>query len=137
MRVIIDTNVLLRALIQRNGVPALVLRAWLEDRFTLLTHETRIAELRDTSRRDHLRARIARAEAGKLINQIRKAAYVVDRLPNVQHSADPKDDFLLALCEVGLADFLVTGAKAGLLVLGTHGGTAILTARQFLDRLSR
>jgi hypothetical protein len=117
MRVIIDTNVLLSALIQRNGVPALVLRAWLEDRFTLLTHETQIAEFRDTSRRDHLRARIARSEAGKLINQIRKAAYVIDRLPNVQRSANPKDDFLLALCEVGMADFLVTADKAGLLVL--------------------
>jgi predicted nucleic acid-binding protein len=34
--------------------------------------------------------------------------------------ADPDDDFLLALAEAGSADFLVTGDKAGLLVLASH-----------------
>lgn len=62
---------------------------------------------------------------------------MIDRLPLVRRSADTFDDFLLALCEVGRADYLVTGDKAGLLALGTHGGTTILTARAFLDRLGR
>ena len=61
----------------------------------------------------------------------------IDWLPRVRRSADPADDFLLALCEAGRADYLVTGDKTGLLVLGTHGGTTILTAREFLDRLGR
>ena len=61
----------------------------------------------------------------------------MERLPSVRRSADPLDDFLLALCEAGEADYLVTGDKAGLLALGTHGGTTILTARAFLDRLGR
>ena len=46
------------------------------------------------------------------------------------------DDFLLALCEVAHADFLVTGDKTGLLTVGSHAGTAILTARALLDRLA-
>ena len=103
----------------------------------LLTHEIQLAEFRDTSRRAQVRTRILRAEAGKLVNRIRKRAEIMERLPNVRRSADPKDDFLLALSEAGGADYLITGDKAGLLVLGTHGGTTILTARAFLTLLDR
>jgi hypothetical protein len=113
------------------------MQAWLEDRFTLLTHETQIAAFRDASRRDHLRVWIPRAEAGNLVSRIRKRADIVDRLPRVHRSADPADNFLLALCEAGRADYLVTGDKAGLLVLKTHGSTTTVTARTFLDRLGR
>ena len=62
---------------------------------------------------------------------------MIDRLPLVRRSADAADDFLLALCEAGRADYLVTGDKTGLLVLGTHGRTTILTAREFLHLLGR
>jgi putative PIN family toxin of toxin-antitoxin system len=137
LRVIIDTNPLLSALIRQRSVPAQLVQAWLEDRFTLLTHETQLDEFRDTSRRSRLRARILRSDAGKLVNRIRKRADIIDRLPNVHRSADPKDDFLLALCEAGRADYLVTGDKTGLLALGMHRGTTILTARAFLDLLGR
>jgi len=137
VRVILDTNLLLSALMRRNSVPARLVQAWLGDRFTLLTHEIQLDEFRDTSRRDRLRTRILRAEAGKLVNQVRKRADIIDHLPNVHRSIDPKDDFLLALCEAGRADYLVTGDKTGLLVLRTHAGTTILTARAFLDRLGR
>lgn len=71
------------------------------------------------------------------MNEISDAGVVLDRLPHVNRSADPLDDYLLALCEAGRADFLVTGDKAGLLALGTHAGTTILTARAFLDRLAK
>jgi predicted nucleic acid-binding protein len=62
---------------------------------------------------------------------------LIERLPPVRRSDDAADDFLLALCEAGHVDYLVTGDKAGLLGLGNHGGTTILTARAFLDRLRR
>lgn len=118
-------------------MPARLLQAWLGDRFTLLTHEIQLDEFRDTSRRDHLRTRILRGDAGKLVNRLRKRAEIIGRLPHVHRSADPKDDFLLALCEAGHADYLVTGDKADLLALETHASTTILTARTFLDRLGR
>jgi hypothetical protein len=137
LRVVIDTNVLLSALIRRGSVPDTVLSAWAEDRFTLLTHMVQLEELRDVTRRPHVRGLFRRSEAGRLVNDLRADAEMIDGLPHVRRSADPADDFLLALCEAGLADYLVTGDKAGLLVLGTHGSTTILTARAFLDRLGR
>ncbi len=137
MRVVLDTNVLLSSLLKSASVPGSLVDAWREGRYVLLSHELQFGELRSVTRRDYLRSRIRPAQAGKLVNQIRTKAEIVDRLPTVRRSADPSDDFLLALCEAGRADYLVTGDKADLLVLGTHGGTTILTARAFLDRLGR
>jgi len=49
----------------------------------------------------------------------------------VERSPDPTDDFLLALSEGGKADYLVTGDKSGLLALGRHKATRIVSAREF------
>src|SRR3546814_5199510 len=61
------------------------------------------------------------SEAGRLINQIAAVAEMPKRLPAIQRSRDPRDDFLLGLCEAGRADWLVTGDKADLLALDRHG----------------
>lgn len=137
MRVVIDANVLVSSLLRRDSAPAAVLAAWFEDRFTLLTHPLQLEELRDVTRRPHVRRRFQRSEAGGLINDIRADAEIILSLPHVRRSPDPADDFLLALCEAGRADYLVTGDNGGLLGLATHGRTAIVTARAFLDRLGR
>ena len=137
MRVVLDTNILLSALIRRGSLPDQVVRAWLGNRFTLLTHEIQIAELRAASRRERMRTKIRPADAGKLVNQMRDWAEMLDRLPHVRRSADALDDYLLAACEAGNADYLVTGDKADLLALRTHRRTTILTARTFLDRLGQ
>jgi len=49
--------------------------------------------------------------------------------PNL--SPDPDDDFLLAMAQVGKADFLVSGDKSGLLVFGKIGFTKIISAADF------
>ncbi len=137
MRVILDTNVLLSAIIRREGVPGRIVDAWLDGQFVLITHSLQLDELRTVTRRPRVRALVRRAEAGRLINQLRDDAEFCDRLPPTQRSADPADDFLLALCEAGRSDYLVTGDKAGLLSLRTHGRCAIVTARRFLDLIVR
>lgn len=133
MRVVLDTNILISALIRQANVPGQVLRAWAAGRFDLITHETQLDEFRAVSRRQQLRGPLRPAEAGRVVNQIRLHAEIVHRLPFVQRSSDPADDFLLAICQVGDADYLVSGDKAGLLALGRHGRTSIVTARRFLD----
>src|ERR1700716_1036735 len=127
MRVILDTNVLLSALIRWDSVPGRVLEAWFDDRFVLITHELQLEELRVVTRRQQIRALIRPSEAGRLVNQLRANAELVTRLPRTRRSNDPADDFLLALSEAGRADLLVTGDKAGLLRLGNHNGTLIQT----------
>ena len=70
-------------------------------------------------------------KAGRLVNQIRKLALDVGELPIVKRASDPTDDFLLAMSEVGQADYLVTGDKSGLLALGRHKATRIVSVREF------
>ena len=87
--------------------------------------------MRDTLSKPRIAARIKPHKAGRLVNDIRAFAEIVDTLPKVQRSPDPTDDFLLALCEGGNAEYLVTGDMSGLLGLGRHRGTRIVTARDF------
>jgi uncharacterized protein len=131
MRVVLDANILVSAEISLTGNPAAIVDAWLDGKFTLLTCEEQIAELRDTFNKPRIAALIKPHKAGRLINQIRKLAEDVGELPSVERSPDPKDDFLLAMCEAGHANYLVTGDKSGLLALEGHGSTRIITARDF------
>ena len=53
---------------------------------------------------------------------------MVERLPVVNLSSDPHDDFLLAMAQAGKAQYLVSGDKSGLLALAKVGNTKIVTA---------
>ena len=135
MRVILDTNILLSGLIAPVGVPGRLIDSWLDRRFTLISHPLQLDEFRAVSRRDKIRALVRSSEAGRLVNQIAALAEMPERLPPVERSRDPRDDFLLALCEAGAADRLVTGDKNDLLVLQRHGAATIVTAAAFATEL--
>lgn len=135
MRVILDTNILLSGLISSRGTPARLIEAWLDRRFILISHALQLDELREVSRREKIRALIRPAEAGRMINQIMLVADMPDALPRVGRSRDPRDDFLLALCDAGQADWLVTGDKDDLHSLRRHGRTHIITAAQLVAEL--
>ena len=138
MRVVLDTNILISALMLHGGTTDAIVRAWQHRAYTLLTCDEQIAELRDCFTRPRLvPERIRRHEAGRLINHMRRFAAFVAPLPTVARSPDPDDDFLLALAEAGRADYLVTGDKAGLLPLRTHCGTRIIAARDFASLMRR
>ena len=64
MRVILDTNVLLSAVMKRETPPARLYRAWREGRFELVSCEEQLAEIRDVSRRPQLRGRLRPAYVG-------------------------------------------------------------------------
>lgn len=135
MRVILDTNILLSALISTEGSPAKLADAWLDGQFTLISHALQLQELRDITRREEIRRIIKPARAGRLVNQILTMAEMPDKLPWVERSPDPRDDFLLALCEAGSVDWLITGDKRDLLALKRHGSTRIATAMTLAKEL--
>ena len=135
MRAVLDTNIFISALVSTTGAPSRLVDAWIDGEFTLCSHPLQLDELRDVTRRDKLRPLIRSSDAGRLINQIMQMAEMPDRLPDVQRSRDPRDDFLLALCEAGNADWLVTGDKVDLLALERHGHTRIVTAARLAEEL--
>jgi putative PIN family toxin of toxin-antitoxin system len=131
MRVVLDTNILISALMVQSGNPAAIYRAWQEGYFTLLTCAEHLDELRATLQKRRVTERIKPYAAGRLVNQLKVLAEIIGPLPRVERSPDPTDDFLLALSEVGKADYLVTGDKAGLLGLDRHKATQIISASDF------
>ncbi len=131
MRVVLDTNILVSALISPAGHPAAIYDAWEDGKFTLLICVEQLDELRATLRKPRVAALIKPHKAGRLVNQIKKLADEIGSLPRVKRSADPNDDFLLALSEAGRADYLVTGDKSGLLSLRRHKATQIVSAISF------
>jgi uncharacterized protein len=135
MRLILDTNLLVAALITRGTPPDRLYEAWRDGRFELLSCEQQIEEFRLVTRRAGLQLRIHAAEAGRLVNDLRRLATLLTPVPHIDISPDPDDNFLLGLAQAGLADALITGDKRDLLALSQHLGTRILTARQALELL--
>jgi hypothetical protein len=131
MRVVLDTNILVSAMITSTGNPAEIVNAWLEGKFTLLTSAEHVDELRATLQKPRVAELIKLHKAGRLVNQIKKLAEDVGALPDVQRSAGPTNDFLLGMSEAGQADYLVTGDKSGLLALDRHKATRIVSANDF------
>ncbi len=132
MRVVLDTNVLISALLVESSLPAHLITYWRRGRFTLLTAAPQLEELMRVTRYPKIRARLEPALAGRLINDLRKVAVVVETLPLVDVSPDPYDNYLLSIASGGTANYLVTGDKTDLLALGHYAGTKIVSVREFV-----
>ena len=151
MRVVLDTNILVSALVSTTGTPSRLVDAWIAGEFVLVSHALQVEELRGVTRRDKIRRLIRRADAGRLVNQISAVAEMPKALPALESSPDPSDELrrrmqapsggrpcrrnLLALREAGRANWLVTGDKTDLLALGRHGATRIATAAAMAEAL--
>ena len=117
--------------------PAELVALWCEGRFTLLTAAPQLEELARVTRHPRLCARLSPALAGRLVNELRDLTETVDKLPLVNVSPDPYDNYLLAIASGGRASSLITGDKCDLLALKKHEGTQIVTVSAFLATLSR
>ena len=136
MRVVLDTNIIVFALIAPAGKPAAIMDAWLDGKFTLPTCAALVEELRGTLHKPRVAELVKPHKVGRLVNLVQKLAEDIDPLPSVERSPDPTDDFLLALSEAGDADYLVTGDKSGLLRLGRHKAMRIVSAGEFAALLT-
>jgi putative PIN family toxin of toxin-antitoxin system len=132
MRVVIDTNVLISALVDADSLPAYLVGLWREGKFQLVTSPEQVTELMRVTRYAKIRKRLVPALAGRLINGLRDVAIQVAAHPDLTASADPDDNYLLATAVAGSADYLVTGDKRHLLNLIAFQGTKIVTTRVFL-----
>ncbi len=132
MRLVLDTNVLVSALLAGTSLPAQLLALWRHGRFELLTAAEQVEELIRVTRYPKIRERLTPALAGRLINELRDLATELRGLPIVTICPDPYDNYLLAIAEAGGADFLITGDKRDLLAMHHYKRTRIVTVRDFL-----
>ncbi len=137
MRVVLDSNVLLSALISPYSPPHKIFQAWQDGRFELVTCREQIEEIRRASRYPKLQRILQGHRVGTLINRL-YLGNLVDKLPLDMQVNDPDDAFLLTLSMAGRADVLVTGDKrSGLLQMGSHGQTRIVTPYIFCREILR
>lgn len=118
MRAVLDTNVHLSGLLRKGSNADKLREAWTEKRFTLVTSEWQLAELKRVSRYPKLKKYLAPYEVGRLVGQIYRYATVVEGLPTIEHPSDHDDNPILATAIVGRAQYLVTGDRRHLLNLG-------------------
>jgi putative PIN family toxin of toxin-antitoxin system len=134
--VILDTNVLLSALRAGRSPPADIVDVWRKGRFRLVTSVEQIEEFRRAAHYPQLASCFPRGAVGRVINGLRSAEVVLERLRRAGDAPDPGDDYLLAMAIAAGADFLVTGDKP-LLRVQKVGHARIVTPRRFAAMLVR
>lgn len=138
-RAVIDTNLLISAVIAPKGLPNKLIRAWQKDRIILIFSPRLIRELEEVSQRDKFKQyHLFTEQAVELIDNIKAFAEIITSIPEEQlsiRSRDPKDDKLLACALSANVDYLITGDEDLLILNGNPalGNLKIITAKDFLD----
>jgi uncharacterized protein len=133
VRAVVDPNVLISALLSREGTPARVLLEWQRGGFELLVSQLLIAELERALAYPKIRKRVSDADARAFVRWLERAATTApdpDNPPPVR-SPDPGDDYLIALAASERA-VLVSGDRH---LLGLAGEGPMLSPRELLERL--
>lgn len=135
MRVVLDPNVLISASIAPRGIPRALLNAWAEERLELIVSPQLLAELEDVLSRERLRRWLTQQEVMAFVAKLRLGATLVNDppTPTAPITADPDDDYLVALAQAARADCLVSGDRH--LTELPDPDPPVLTPRQLLDRL--
>ncbi len=136
MRLLVDINVIVSALFNRQSAPGLVMRHWRERHSEWLTCEQHLAELTMMLARPHVSAKIdgTLGSAYQFVNEFHARSTMVPLQPPFEALCrDVDDDYLLALLTRHKADFLITGDK-NLLALKAQFPN-IISARELIDRL--
>lgn len=134
MRVVLDTNVFIAALLVPNGVAGELLRLWRKQKYSLLYNTEQILELKEVLARPAFTKRIKRHRVGSLVRSIRLHGQQILNNQNSINSSDPKDDFLIAIAEHGTANYLVSRDQLGILILDL-GQCKTITPEEFLSIL--
>ena len=91
MRVVLDTGILIAALITRDTPPDRLYQLWRKRRFTLITSESQLDEFRRVTRYRKPRRFLKAHEAGTLVRGVRARAVIVSELPEVDLVDDPDE----------------------------------------------
>lgn len=142
VRVVIDTNLFISAVIVKNSLPDRLLTAWRDDKYSLLISHEILEEMQEVSNRDDIKNTYPKfcEKALHLLTALRLSAEIIEPLRQEKlplHCRDLKDDMLLTLAIGGQADYLVTGDR-DLLILHKNpalNDLKIVTAKDFLAKL--
>ena len=133
IRAVLDTNVIIAALLVRLGLPWRILVAAYTSTFLCFTSDAINTEVFRTLGRERVRRKypLGATELERLRRFLESDEILVPITVTVQGVAShPEDDLILATAVSAKADYLVTGDRQ-LLALGGYQGTQIVTPRVF------
>jgi uncharacterized protein len=134
MRVVIDTNLFVSALINQNSRQRLNL-VLEKMAIQILSDDALMEELYEVINRPKFKKYVSQSEIDDFYKLIQERTIRVETHSIVLVSPDPKDDFLLVICMDGDADYLLTGNKIDLLDLIQFHKTKIITLTEFLTTI--
>src|SRR5262249_28841423 len=134
MRIVVDTNVFVSAVLKLNSLPFLVVR-WVDEQGGLLKSAATEHEILSVLSRPHIAAGTIpdfRDDSAKMLARAEVGA-ITERITACR---DPQDDKFLELAVNGHADLIVSG-DADLLALNPFRDIPILTPAAFMHRAAR
>ncbi len=134
IRVVVDANVFVSAVLSPGGIPAKIISAWREERFHLVISPQILKEIERVLRYPKIRRR-HRWREDRLRLFIEDLAHLAILTPGELTlsviAEDPSDDRYLECAIEGDADYLVSGDQH-FLRLGVYRTTTVLTPRAFM-----
>ena len=136
MRVVVDTNVLVRALIKPHGTVGPVLLRLRHGDYTLLYAQSLLEELVDVINRPRIRDKykLTDEDIETVVSLILLRGEAVTPVERITACRDPKDDKFLEVAVAGKADVIVSGDR-DMLVLEQVGDIPILPPSALLEML--
>jgi len=119
-RLVIDPGVLVSAALSAKAAPRRLLEAAIAGHITLVVSNLLLAELTEVLHRPKFQRRLTVTDVDSFVDTV---TLLGERWPDPDRSdrqavcRDPKDEYLIALAEAAVADFVVSGDR-DLLLLG-------------------
>jgi putative PIN family toxin of toxin-antitoxin system len=132
IRVVLDTNIIVSALLQPLGPPAQAFLLAVEASVQLFISGSVYAEYEEVVRRPRLR--LDENTIATALRVIREKSLWVRPTEAIQACADPDDDIFLECAQAARADFIVTGNIKDFPT--SWRDIRIISARRFLEVLS-
>jgi putative PIN family toxin of toxin-antitoxin system len=132
LRCVLDTNVLVSALLSPGSKPRMAVDQ-VRRRGTILLSFAILAELFEVLSRKQFRSYIDEGDVRRFLAALTREAQWIDVHLEITACRDPKDDKFLSLAVSGLATHIITG-DADLLALHPFQGIQILAPAAFLER---
>jgi putative PIN family toxin of toxin-antitoxin system len=127
IRVVLDTNIIVSAMIRSGGFPDAIFNLAVDRVIQLCISDPVLAEYEEVLRR--ARFNIPPEKVANALARIRAAAVLVTPSTTVTAASDPDDNIFLECAEAANAHYVVTGNQADFPEL--WAGAQIVTPRQF------
>ena len=112
MLVVLDTNVIVSALLSSHGPPAEIIRRWEAERFEVLTSPALLAELEHVLVYPQIARylKLSQDEIVAFLRRMRTVAMVIEPTETLEViEADPDDNRILECAVAGGASYVVSG----------------------------